>query len=76
MVPKSRLRRLHNRIGAMKRKEYRIECRLTRVITDFGFRLLLNENVYLRKGTDSLLLVGVENWGKSKKHVIRIQGKH
>ena len=34
-------------------------------IRDFGFRMLLNENVYLRKGSDSLMLVGVENWGKS-----------
>jgi uncharacterized protein len=36
-------------------------------IRNFGFRLLLNENVYLRKGKDSLLLVGVENWGKTKQ---------
>lgn len=36
-------------------------------IRDFGFRLLLNENVYLKKGRDSLLLVGVENWGKSAR---------
>lgn len=34
-------------------------------IRDFGFQLLLNENVYLKKGRDSLLLAGVENWGKS-----------
>jgi len=34
-------------------------------IRNFSFRLLLNENVYLRKGNDSLMLVGVENWGKS-----------
>ncbi|HEY6914565.1 MAG TPA: metallophosphoesterase [Paludibacter sp.] len=36
-------------------------------IRDCGFRLLLNENVYLKKGRDSLLLVGVENWGKSTR---------
>lgn len=36
-------------------------------IRDFGFRLLLNESVYLKKDTDSLLLVGVENWGKTEK---------
>lgn len=41
----------------------RIEIRQT--IRNFGFRLLLNENIYLRKGSDSLLLVGVENWGKT-----------
>jgi len=39
---------------------------IKQVIRDFGFKLLLNENVYLKKGADSLLLVGVENWGKSK----------
>ncbi len=39
---------------------------INQAIRDFGFRLLLNENVYLKKETDSLLLVGVENWGKSK----------
>lgn len=38
---------------------------INQAIRDFGFRLLLNENVYLKKDTDSLLLVGVENWGKS-----------
>lgn len=27
------------------------------------FKLLLNENVELKKGTDSIRLVGVENWG-------------
>ncbi len=30
---------------------------------DFGFKLLLNEHVYLKKGTDSICLVGVENFG-------------
>jgi predicted MPP superfamily phosphohydrolase len=50
-------------------EEERIQNRvqINKAITDFGFRLLLNENVYLRKGTDSLLMVGVENWGKSEK---------
>ncbi|MDD4993728.1 MAG: metallophosphoesterase [Paludibacter sp.] len=45
----------------------RVENRqmIKQAIRDFGFRLLLNENVYLRKGSDSLMLVGVENWGKS-----------
>lgn len=52
-----------------RNEEERIQNRvqINKAITDFGFRLLLNENVYLRKGTDSLLLVGVENWGKSEK---------
>ena len=34
-------------------------------IRGFGFRLLLNEHVFLKKGTDSLELAGVENWGKT-----------
>jgi predicted MPP superfamily phosphohydrolase len=41
--------------------------RIRRAIRGFGFRLLLNENVYLIRGTDSVLLVGVENWGKTKE---------
>ncbi|WP_310380896.1 metallophosphoesterase [Flavobacterium sp.] len=28
------------------------------------FKLLLNENVKIQKGTDSIALIGVENWGK------------
>jgi predicted MPP superfamily phosphohydrolase len=36
-------------------------------IRSFGFKLLLNEKVYLKKGTDSLLIVGVENWSKISK---------
>lgn len=31
---------------------------------DMGWRLLLNENTVLRRGDDSLVLAGVENWGK------------
>jgi predicted MPP superfamily phosphohydrolase len=38
---------------------------IDKAIRDFGFRLLLNEHVYLKKDKDSLLLAGVENWGKS-----------
>lgn len=35
-------------------------------IRSFGFELLLNENSYLRKNKDSLMIVGVENWGKNE----------
>lgn len=38
--------------------------RIKQNIRNFGFRLLLNENVILRQESDSLCLVGVENWGK------------
>lgn len=29
-----------------------------------GWRMLNNEHVYLHEGTDSILLIGVENWGE------------
>ncbi len=32
-----------------------------------GFKLLLNESVYLEKGNDKIALVGVENWGTKFK---------
>lgn len=31
---------------------------------EMGFKLLLNENCYLRRGMDKIALVGVENWGR------------
>lgn len=31
------------------------------------FKLLMNENVKLKSGTDEIVVVGVENWGKSFK---------
>ncbi len=36
-------------------------------IENFGFRLLLNEHIYLKCDSDSILLVGVENYGNSKR---------
>ena len=44
--------RLENRNGIAQR------------IEAFGFTLLRNEHVHLRRGTDSIALAGVENWGK------------
>jgi len=38
--------------------------RIKQAIHDFGFKLLLNENKTLYKGSDSISLIGVENWGK------------
>ena len=32
-----------------------------------GFKLLLNENVKIKKGNDEIVLVGVENWGHNFK---------
>ena len=48
-----------------KRTENKLK--INKSIRDFGFRLLLNENVQLKNGTDSILLVGVENWGKTQE---------
>lgn len=41
---------------------------IKQAIRGFDFRLLLNEHLTLHKGKDSLVLVGVENWGKSEKY--------
>ncbi|MEA4936883.1 MAG: metallophosphoesterase [Paludibacter sp.] len=46
-----------------KDKENNLES-IKQNIRNFGFRLLLNEHVNLRQDTDSLCLIGVENWGK------------
>lgn len=31
---------------------------------ELGYRLMLNENTLIRKGSDQLALIGVENWGR------------
>jgi uncharacterized protein len=31
---------------------------------ELGYRLMLNENTVIRKGSDQLALIGVENWGR------------
>jgi predicted MPP superfamily phosphohydrolase len=38
--------------------------RLKQVHTEIGFRLLLDEAILLRKDDQSIVLLGVENWGK------------
>ena len=40
---------------------------LLRYQKEMGFEVLLNENRYLRKGTDKIALIGVENWGRGFK---------
>ena len=40
---------------------------IRQAITNFGFRLLLNEHVYLTCDSDSIMLAGVENPGNSKR---------
>lgn len=42
--------------------------RLQQVHADIGFRLLLDEAVTLRKDGQSIVLLGVENWGKGGFH--------
>lgn len=38
--------------------------RIAQSIEAFGFTLLLNEHVHLKRNNDSVALAGVENWGK------------
>ena len=42
--------------------------RLMEVHREIGFKLLLNEAVSIKKGGQSIALIGVENWGKGGFH--------
>ncbi|HEY4289448.1 MAG TPA: metallophosphoesterase [Puia sp.] len=42
--------------------------RLKEVHAEIGFRLLLDEAITLREGGQSIILLGVENWGKGSFH--------
>ena len=42
--------------------------RLKQIHAETGFRLLLNESLMLKKGDESIALIGVENWGKGGFH--------
>lgn len=42
--------------------------RLKNVHKEIGFRLLLNESLTIDKNSESLALIGVENWGKGGFH--------
>lgn len=44
-----------------KERNFEAICNLSPAL---GFKLLRNENVRIQKGTDSLVIVGVENWGE------------
>lgn len=47
-------------------KERAINLQKTeQAIRNFGFRLLLNENIRLKRGKDEMALIGVEDWGKA-----------
>ncbi|RXK86029.1 metallophosphoesterase [Filimonas effusa] len=43
-------------------------ARLKQIHGEIGFRLLLDEAVILQKGGQSIVLLGVENWGKGGFH--------
>jgi predicted MPP superfamily phosphohydrolase len=47
-----------------QKKRYENLDKTKQAIRNFGFRLLLNEHVMIYRGSDSLTLIGVENWGK------------
>ncbi len=40
---------------------------LKKIHADMGWRLLLNEHVVLKKGTDEIALLGVENWSNKAR---------
>lgn len=40
---------------------------IKKLYTDINFNLLLNEHTFIKKGTDQLALIGVENWGHNFK---------
>ena len=42
--------------------------RLKDIHHEMGFRLLTNESITIQKGSDSISLIGVENWGKGGFH--------
>ena len=42
--------------------------RLKKVHKEIGFNLLLNEAVKIKRGDQSIALIGVENWGKGGFH--------
>ncbi len=42
----------------------RDRAELVKIEQDMGWKLLRNESITLRNGSDSIILVGVENWGE------------
>lgn len=41
-------------------------------IRDFGFQLLLNQNKTVKRGNDSIVFIGIENWGKYYTHTAQL----
>ncbi len=54
--------------GHSKLKEKNLE-RLKQIHTDMGWRLLMNESVFLEKENDKIAILGIENWSfKARFH--------
>ena len=51
---------------SVKEKNENFEA-IKKLYEQIGFKLLLNEHVYITKGDDKIALIGVENWGKNFK---------
>ena len=41
-----------------------------------GFKVLLNENIKIKKGTSYISLIGVENWGKGGLEKVQTWQRH
>jgi uncharacterized protein len=52
----------YRRWGTIDEKDADVE-KLVRLQSEMGFRVLLNEQAFILRGQDSILLLGVENWG-------------
>ncbi|MBW6497881.1 MAG: metallophosphoesterase [Bacteroidales bacterium] len=52
----------YRRWGTIDEKDSNIG-RLVEVQTEMGFRMLLNEHVFVVRGNDSIMIAGIENWG-------------
>ena len=50
------------RFDTLQEKEANFQ-KIKEIHPKIGFNLLLNDSVYLERGTDKIALVGVENWG-------------
>jgi predicted MPP superfamily phosphohydrolase len=51
-----------SREAKMENLEY-----LHEIYKEMGWKLLLNEHVFIHRGSDSIAIIGVENWGGTKR---------
>ncbi len=52
----------YRRWGTIAEKEANIQ-QLVNVQKEMGFHVLMNEHAFIRRGNDSIMIAGVENWG-------------